>query len=72
MSEGYVVTAVDKRDRFGAAGKRITYFDIHILTDRGSTGSLQVDAVDYEAEKVRAALDALYEKLEMPFTLGAS
>ncbi len=69
MSEGYTVTAVDKRDRFGAGGKRITYFDVHILTDRGSTGSIQIDAVDYETEKVRELLDALYQKLEMPFAL---
>lgn len=72
MDGKYTVTAVDKRERFGAAGKRLTYFDIHILTDRGSTGSLQVDAVDYETEKVRELLDALYQKLEMPFTLGTT
>lgn len=69
MAEGYTVTNVDKRERFGPAGKRVTYFEVSIRTDRESTGSIQIDERDFETEKVRALLDALYEKLELAFAL---
>jgi len=69
MSENYTVTSVDQRVRFGPAGKQITVFDIHLVTQRGSTGSVQIDQADYEPEKVRATLDELYQRLELPFGL---
>lgn len=69
MSEKYTVTDVDERRRFSTGGKQITFYDIQIRTARGSTGSVQIDQADYEKEKVRSILDALYERLEMPFAL---
>ena len=72
MNERYVVTSVDERRRFGTAGKENVYFDIQIETRRGSTGSVQIAQADYDKEKVQAALDALYERLELPFTLVES
>ena len=69
MNEKYTVLSVDKRERYGPAGKRATIFIVHIRTARGSTGSIEIAEADFETEKVKAALDELYEKLEMPFGL---
>lgn len=69
MSDKYDVLSVDKRQRFGPAGKRATIFIVHIRTARGSTGSVEIPEADFETEKVRTALDELYEKLELPFEL---
>lgn len=69
MSDKYDVISVDKRQRFGPAGKRATFFIVHIRTARESTGSIEIAEADFKTEKVRAALDELYENLEMPFEL---
>lgn len=69
MPKGYTVTDVNERQRFTAGGGQQTLFDIHILTDRGATGSVRVPAADYEKEKVKAILDALAAKLDLAFTL---
>jgi len=69
MSDKYDVLSVDKRQRFGPAGKRATIFIVHIRTARGSTGSIEIAEADFETEKVRVVLDELCEKLEMPFGL---
>lgn len=67
MPVKYTVTDVSERRRFTAAGKETLSYDIHILTERGATGSVRIAAADYEKEKVKGFLDELAEKLEMPF-----
>lgn len=65
----YTVTDVNERRRFTSAGGEALSFDIHIQTERGSTGSVRIPASEYEKEKVKTILDALAERLEMPFEL---
>lgn len=67
MAVKYTVTDVSERRRFTTGGKETLAYDIHIMTERGSTGSIRVDAADYEKEAVKKFLDDLAEKLEMPF-----
>ena len=69
MAENYVVTDVNERRRFSPAGKDMLYFDIHIRTERGSTGSIRIPEVDYKKEKVKELLADLANSLNMPFTL---
>ena len=69
MAVKYTVTDVNERRRFTAAGGETLSFDIHIQTERGSTGSVRIPAAEYEKEKVKTILDALAEKLDMPFEL---
>lgn len=67
MAVKYTVTDVNQRRRFTRAGKEDLFYDIHIVTERGSTGSIRIPAADYEKEKVKKLLDELAEKLEFPF-----
>lgn len=67
MPVKYTVTDVGERRRFTAAGKETLSYDIHIMTERGATGSVRIPVADYEKEKVKALLDELAAKLEMPF-----
>lgn len=67
MAVKYTVTDVSERRRFTPAGKETLAYDIHILTERGSTGSVRINAADYKKEEVKKLLDGLAEKLEMPF-----
>lgn len=69
MADKYVVTDVNERRRFSPAGKEMLYFDVHIRTQRGSTGSIRIPSVDYAAEKVKQLLDDLATSLDMPFAL---
>ena len=69
MAENYVVTDVNERRRFSPAGKDMLYFDVHIRTKRGSTGSIRIPEVEYEAEKVKELLSELANSLDMPFDL---
>ena len=69
MSDKYVVTDVNERRRFSPAGKDMLYFDVHIRTERGSTGSIRIPSADYEAEKVKQLLSDLAGLLDMPFDL---
>lgn len=70
MPVKYTVTDVNQRRRFTRAGKDVLSYDIHIMTERGSTGSIRIPVPDYEKEEVKKILDALAEKLEMPFDLS--
>ena len=65
----YTVTDVNERRRFTKAGGETLAFDVHIQTERGSTGSVRIPVADYEKEKVKKLLDVLAEKLDMPFDL---
>ena len=67
MAVKYTVTDVNQRRRFTRAGKEVLTYDIHILTERGSTGSIRIPASDYEKEKVKTILQKLADILEMPF-----
>lgn len=69
MPVKYTVTDVNERRRFTGAGGETLAFDIHIQTERGATGSIRIPVADYEKEKVKELLDALAERLEMPFGL---
>ena len=69
MAENYVVTDVNERRRFSPAGKDMLYFDVHIRTERGSTGSIRIASADYKAEKVKELLSDLADQLDMPFAL---
>lgn len=69
MPVKYTVTDVNERRRFTAAGGETLSFDIHIQTEKGSTGSVRIPASDYEKDEVKKILDALAEKLDMPFDL---
>jgi len=69
MAVKYTVTDVNERRRFTAAGGETLAFDIHIQTERGATGSVRIPVAEYEKEKVKAILDNLAEKLDMPFGL---
>ena len=69
MAENYVVTDVNERRRFSPAGKDMLYFDVHIKTKRGSTGSIRMPEVEYKAEKVKELLADLADQLDMPFAL---
>jgi len=67
MAVKYTVTDVSERRRFTPGGKETLAYDIHILTDRGATGSVRIPAAEYGKDKVKELLDKLAEKLEMPF-----
>ena len=69
MPVNYTVTDVAERRRFTAGGNEQLFYDIHIITERGATGSIRIPAADYEKEKVKKLLDELAEKLELPFGL---
>jgi len=69
MPVKYTVTDVNERRRFTAAGGETLSFDVHIQTERGSTGSVRIPVAEYEKDKVKAVLDVLAEKLDMPFDL---
>lgn len=69
MPVKYTVTDVNERRRFTKAGGDKLSFDIHIQTERGSTGSIRIPAAQYEKENVKKLLDVLAEKLDMPFEL---
>jgi len=69
MSVKYTVTDVNQRRRFTRAGKEALFYDIHITTERGTTGSIRIPVVDYEKEKVKVLLQELADSLEMPFEL---
>jgi len=69
MPVKYTVTDVNERRRFTNAGGEQLSFDIHIQTERGSTGSVRIPAAEYEKDAVKAILDALAAKLDMPFEL---
>lgn len=69
MTVKYTVTDVNERRRFTKAGGETLSFDIHIQTERGSTGSIRIPAAEYEKDKVKTILDVLAEKLDMPFEI---
>lgn len=69
MAVKYTVTDVNERRRFTKAGGETLAYDIHIQTERGSTGSIRIPVGDYEKEKVKELLDVLAEQLDMPFEL---
>lgn len=69
MPVKYTVTDVNERRRFTKAGGETLSFDVHIQTERGSTGSIRIPSAKYEKDEVKTLLDALAEKLDMPFDL---
>lgn len=69
MPVKYTVTDVNERRRFTKAGGETLSFDVHIQTERGSTGSIRIPVSDYKKETIKELLDVLAEKLDMPFDL---
>jgi len=70
MPVKYTVTDVNERRRFTAAGGETLEYDIHITTKRGATGSIRIPVSAYEKEEVKKLLDALAERLDLPFGFG--
>lgn len=67
MADGYEVTDVFQRDRFTTGGKKVTYYDVGIVTERGASGTLRIKAVDYEPQTIKQKLDEFAKKLDTPF-----
>jgi len=65
----YTVTDVAERRRFTAGGNEQLFYDIHIVTERGATGSVRIPAAEYEKEAIKKVLNALQVKLDQPFAL---
>lgn len=69
MADGYTVTDVVQRQRFSPAGARVSFYDLYVTTDRGTSGTLRIDQKDYNKETVKAMLDDFAKSLDMPFDL---
>lgn len=69
MAKGYTVTDVGERERYSAQGRRVLYYDISIITDLGASGTLRVEAKDYEKEATKKLLSEFRDKLNIAFEL---
>lgn len=57
---------VQEMNRAGGLTKR---YRVWIVTDKGASGFLDVDAADWEADKLREKLDAFAKELDLAFNL---
>ena len=65
----YTVEDVAQRQRFTQQGRKVSFYDVSIVTELGSTGTLRIAAKDYDKTKVKGLLDEFAEKLDLPFGL---
>lgn len=69
MSE-YIVTDTKEVQTITPAGSRKKMFRVWLKTERGATGSVDVEMADWTAEKLRPILEAKAANLDLAFVLG--
>jgi len=69
MAAKYTVTDVQQRQRFTPGGQKVSYYDVYITTAHGASGTLRVDAKDYDKKTLPGLLDGLADTLDMAFTI---
>ena len=66
---GYRVVDTRETQQMTEAGRVVKAFQVWLITDKGATGTLEVPASDWEAEKLGALLAAKAEELDLAFAL---
>lgn len=69
MSE-YIVTDTKEVQTITPGGGRKTMFRVWLKTERGATGSVDVETADWTAEKLRPILEAKAANLDLAFVLN--
>ena len=65
----YEVTDTKETSVITPAGNRKKMFRVWLRTERGATGSVDVEPADWTAEKLPAILQAKADSLDLAFTL---
>lgn len=65
----YKVLESRQIQKLGPTGTSVSVYRVWIQTERGSTGSIDVDAADWTADKLKPILEGLATDLDLAFTL---
>ncbi len=66
----YRVTDTKETTTMTQAGSTVTLYRVWLVTDLGSTGTVDVSKDDWKAEKLGAILEAKAEELDLAFTVA--
>lgn len=67
---GFKIRASQKQDRLGPTGGRQVVYVVWIETERGSTGSIEIDADDFHSDRLKTLLEAEAIDLDRPFLVS--
>ncbi len=67
----YKVLESRQISKLGPTGASISEYRVWIKTGRGSTGSVDVSAADWKADRLREILLMFADELDLAFTLEA-
>jgi hypothetical protein len=70
--KGYEITDTRKIDQLTQGSNIVVKYRVFIVTDRGSTGSIDVSAPDWTVEKLRAILAEFAAQLDLAYTVTES
>jgi len=65
----YRVTDTRETQQMTEAGRVVKAFQVWLVTDKGATGTLEVPASDWNAEKLADLLTAKAKELDLAFAL---
>lgn len=66
----FKVVASQKQDRLGPTGGRRVIYVVWLETERGSTGSIEIDSDDFHSDRLKILLEAEAADLDRPFTVS--
>jgi hypothetical protein len=68
----YHITDTRQVDSLTQAGNTVTVYRVWLVTDRGATGTVDVNKSDWSAEKLAAILASRAAELDLAYTVTES